>query len=79
MNFTIYCLKKNYKFYINILKKIQCHIYNLLKKNLISNTEKNMNINNLFTIQISINSSFEHIYNNNKNINNNLLYDDMQN
>jgi ATP-dependent Lon protease len=67
MNFIIYCLRENYKVYINYIKNIQNHIYTLFKINIILETEKNTQIYKLYEIQDTINKNFEYIYNKHNN------------
>ena len=68
MNFIIFCLNKNYTFYINYIKNIQDHIYDLLKNYVITNNDKNIYINNLYETQRKINFRFEDLYDKNINI-----------
>jgi len=67
MNFIIYCLMKNYKYYINYINEIQSHIYELMKNYIVNINDKNIYVNNIYEIQKKINFNYENIYNDNIN------------
>ena len=69
MNFIIFCLINNYKYYINYINSIQEHIYELIKNYIINNNDKNIFINNIYEIQKKINFNYENIYNEKINFN----------
>jgi ATP-dependent Lon protease len=77
--FNIYCLGNDYKYLYNIFSKLQHHIYKLFELYIIDIIEKNLFINELYELSMTVNIEYNniiHLYNQdtNEELNKTIVY-----